>query len=175
VANAKDIRITGHMPFDAFDKQPLGRMIGQLVGPACGLKVVTSSEPTKFVRNSHGGKTAFYSLSICGVEACSHAYLQNLLQALFDAGCEIQRAEYLDPEDAKSWPTMLDIPVQGQNRIPVSFEIITGIKQKRDTLAWPWILEAVTNAHKSILKEMDGVPGFGTVEIINSQVGNPED
>jgi hypothetical protein len=107
MSNAKHIHVTGRLPFDCIDGDPLTGersmandalrdWFARMNTPTFGVKIHWTG-PVESRPNKYGGKTAIYAFTIDGFEAVSYPALDELLAAIVGCGGEVYRHEIYEP------------------------------------------------------------------------------
>ncbi len=110
MANVKSVLIAGQMPFSVSEHKTALEMLGILNQPSFGLRIqypsLANSKPSEY-----GGTTAMYNFTISGEEAVGASFIERLLQALVNAGCDINAVHLRDIEEQQD--IRVEIPKPG--------------------------------------------------------------
>jgi hypothetical protein len=98
MSNVKSVLVSGQMPFSVSEHKTALEFLGILNQPSIGLRIqypsLANSKP-----NEYGGSTAMYNFTISGEEAVATSFIERMLQALVDAGCDIEHVVVRDIEN----------------------------------------------------------------------------
>ena len=103
MANIKQVKIAGKMPFDAGESKELINLIGQLALPTMGIRFNFGDDIAEMKPNQHGGKTAMYNFTVHGEEAVSFDYLDRIVRLVIEAGGQVVDAQARDKENCGPW------------------------------------------------------------------------
>lgn len=99
MANIKQIKITGRLPFNCCEYKELQPFLAQFLMPNIGIKIQWR-DFEEYIPNQHGGKTKMYDFAIFGEEAVNSNWIAALKGAVVE--CEGGRIDSVFVKDIEN-------------------------------------------------------------------------
>lgn len=125
MANVKQIKIIGAVPFNCDSHHGMRNILAQMNSPWCGLKIKWN-DPEPFV----SGKLTMYGFEISGQEAVSNKWIENMIQAIVDCGGNTCVVNVYDVENNMAFQ-QIDKPIK-PNESLYWFTVAVDVEVKTD-------------------------------------------